>query len=329
MPALTESNVTSEIKVAPSAPLELMWLMHNSEANHELIGPYATQEAIRLRFGAEAKAFWGDGVRGYTDLVILAHRSDTMFDLDLKAFFSRFEEAAADDAPVPAMLSETPEERKAFAERLRKLRTEPDVRARYLTLLQSVWAAACDEWETMGRSAAAIAAAEWRERLRNGAGFMDILERQHVWKSRPQLDELAGAAAADGRLVLSPGWFFGEIHVDEIEGMMYVGRGIRARDDAEDRRMVATHVASELKTLADPTRLRILLCLAREPASVTEVARDFKLSQPTVSGHVQLLREAGLLEEKTEGRSAKLSANPEAVRRLLNEAQDALLKHFK
>jgi DNA-binding transcriptional ArsR family regulator len=329
MPALTDSNATSEIKVAPSAPLELMWLMHNSEANHELLGPYATQEAIRLRFGDEAKDFWGDGVRGYTDLVILAHRSDTMFDLELDRFFERFGAASADDSPVPSMLSESASERKAFAERLRKLRTEPDVRARYLTLLQSVWAAACHEWEAMGRSAAVTAAAEWRERLRDGAGFMDILERQHVWKSRPQLDELAGAAAADGRLVLSPGWFFGEVHVVEIDGTMYVGRGIRARDDAEDRRMVATHVASELKTLADPTRLRILLCLAREPASVTEVARDFKLSQPTVSGHVQLLREAGLLEEKTEGRSAKLSANPEALRRLFSEAQDALLEHFR
>jgi DNA-binding transcriptional ArsR family regulator len=329
MPALTESTPSSEITVAPSAPLELMWLMHNSEAGHELIGPYASQEAIRQRFGGEAKAFWADGVRGYTDLVVLAQRSNTLFDMELDAFFARFGDACTDDAPVPSLVSESGSDRKAVAERLRSLRLDADLRERYLVLLQSVWAAARDEWVSTGRDTVVAAAAEWRERLRSGAGFKEILERQQIWKGRPQLDELSDAAASDGRLVLSPGWFYGEIHVVELDGMIYLGRGIRSHDDAEDRRVVAAHVASELKALADPTRLRILLCLAREPASVTEVARDFKLAQPTVSGHVQLLREAGLLEEKMEGRSAKLSASADSLRRFFATNQDALIKHFR
>jgi len=268
-------------------------------------------------------------VRGYTDLVVLAQRSGTLFDMELDAFFARFGTSCADDAAVPSLLSESASERKAFAERLLKLRTDVDLRERYLALLQSVWAVAHDEWELAGCDAVMAAAADWRERLRNGAGFKEIVERQQIWKGRPQLDDLSDAAAADGRLVLSPGWFFGEIHVVEVDGMMYLGRGIRSHDDDEDRRVVATRVASQLKALADPTRLRILLCLAREPASVTEVARDFKLSQPTVSAHVQMLREAGLLDEKTEGRSAMLSASAENLRRFFADAQDALVKHFR
>src|SRR5579864_5903599 len=147
MPALTESNAPSEVKVAPSAVFELMWLMHNSEATHELIGPFASQEPVRRRFGEASRTFWADGVRGYTDLVVLAQRSATLFDLELDPFFERFPGASAEDAPAPSMLSETPAERKAFAERLRRLRADPELRSRYREFLRSVWAAAQDEWE--------------------------------------------------------------------------------------------------------------------------------------------------------------------------------------
>jgi DNA-binding transcriptional ArsR family regulator len=328
MPAMTESSASSEIKVAPSAVFELMWLMHNSEATHPLLGPYASQEPIRNRFGEAARAFWADGVRGYTDLVVLAQRSGTLFDLELDRFFQRFGDASKDESPAPSMLSETPPERKAFAERLRKLRTDPEVRARYVDLLESVWAEVHGEWESAGCAAVVTEAARWTQRLREGAGFRELLQRQQMWKGRPQLDDLSDAAATDGRLVLSPGWFFGEIHIVELDGTVYLGRGIQPHDDAEDRRVMAYHVSSALKALADPTRVAILLGLAHEPASVTEVARQLMLSQPTVSGHVHLLREAGLLEEKTAGRSAKLSASAELLRRFFSDAQDSLLKMF-
>jgi len=61
------------------------------------------------------------------------------------------------------------------------------------------------------------------------------------------------------------------------------------------RRDVAAHIAVAMKALADPTRVAILLALAHESASITELARELKLSQPTVSSHIQILREAGVL----------------------------------
>jgi DNA-binding transcriptional ArsR family regulator len=69
--------------------------------------------------------------------------------------------------------------------------------------------------------------------------------------------------------------------------------------------------------------------LAREPSSVTEIARQFGLSQPTVSAHVQVLREAGLLEEKTVGRSAQLSASEEGLHRMFAHAEEALVRAFR
>ena len=92
---------------------------------------------------------------------------------------------------------------------------------------------------------------------------------------------------------------------------------------------VATEISSRIKALADPTRLAILLRLAREPASVTELARQLHLSQPTVSAHVQVLREAGLLKEKSQGRSAKLSASEDGLRRLFAGAEESLVRMFR
>ncbi|MGZ0711873.1 metalloregulator ArsR/SmtB family transcription factor (plasmid) [Coraliomargarita sp. W4R53] len=61
----------------------------------------------------------------------------------------------------------------------------------------------------------------------------------------------------------------------------------------------------ELRLLADPTRARIvslILDSAQARVTVTELGRTLGLSQPTVSHHVKLLREAGLLDKAPEGR---------------------------
>jgi DNA-binding transcriptional ArsR family regulator len=100
------------------------------------------------------------------------------------------------------------------------------------------------------------------------------------------------------------------------------------RYDERSYRKVAAEISSNIKALADPTRLAILLRLARQPASVTEVARQFELSQPTVSAHVQILRDAGLLEERQDGRSARLSANEEGLRRLFSSTEESLIRLF-
>jgi DNA-binding transcriptional ArsR family regulator len=91
---------------------------------------------------------------------------------------------------------------------------------------------------------------------------------------------------------------------------------------------VAKEVAGSLKALADPTRVSIVLWLASHPASITEIARHFKLSQPTVSGHVQVLREAGLLDEKAAGRSSTLTVTERRVKDLLALVEESLLRQF-
>lgn len=65
----------------------------------------------------------------------------------------------------------------------------------------------------------------------------------------------------------------------------------------------ADGLASRLKALADPTRLRMLDLLAAQtaPLCVCEVTERFALSQPTISHHLRILREAGLVTSEKRG----------------------------
>jgi DNA-binding transcriptional ArsR family regulator len=60
-----------------------------------------------------------------------------------------------------------------------------------------------------------------------------------------------------------------------------------------------------LRALGDPTRQRIVELLAEREREVGELVAEFAISQPAVSRHLRVLREAGLVESR-----------PEAQRRL-------------
>ena len=61
----------------------------------------------------------------------------------------------------------------------------------------------------------------------------------------------------------------------------------------------AARHAGVLKALGDPHRLRMLSIMAAQPAGeplcVCEIEGEFGLSQPTISHHLRVLREAGLV----------------------------------
>ena len=62
-------------------------------------------------------------------------------------------------------------------------------------------------------------------------------------------------------------------------------------------------LADVLKALGDPTRLRMLDLLAQqpEPLCVCDITPQFAQAQPTISHHLRILREAGLIETEKRG----------------------------
>jgi len=82
-------------------------------------------------------------------------------------------------------------------------------------------------------------------------------------------------------------------------------------------------MAPVLAALGDPVRLRLVSMLAAAPdgsACGCDLEGPLGLSQPTVSHHLKVLREAGLIEGERRGRWIHYSVVPER----LAEIRDAL-----
>jgi DNA-binding transcriptional ArsR family regulator len=75
--------------------------------------------------------------------------------------------------------------------------------------------------------------------------------------------------------------------------------------------------AGVLKALGHPTRLGIALRLAREPETCAcDFAEVFGIRQPTVSAHLRVLREAGVVRTRRNGTQICYSLEPAAVEAL-------------
>jgi DNA-binding transcriptional ArsR family regulator len=65
--------------------------------------------------------------------------------------------------------------------------------------------------------------------------------------------------------------------------------------------------------LAHPLRRAIVERLSRGPATVGEVTRDFGVSKPTISRHLKMLEQAGVVSRVIIGRTHRLALQPEAL----------------
>ena len=78
----------------------------------------------------------------------------------------------------------------------------------------------------------------------------------------------------------------------------------------------AEELATAFKVLADPIRLRILSLIASAPDGEVcgcDLTEPLQRSQPTVSHHLSVLTEAGLLRREKRGRWAWFSPVPERL----------------
>ena len=73
-------------------------------------------------------------------------------------------------------------------------------------------------------------------------------------------------------------------------------------------------LAARFKALADPTRVAIVNRLAgAEQVCVCDLVEAFDLSQPTISHHLRVLREAGMVDAERRGTWAYYRLVPEAI----------------
>ncbi|MFL5489500.1 MAG: ArsR/SmtB family transcription factor [Gemmatimonadaceae bacterium] len=77
-------------------------------------------------------------------------------------------------------------------------------------------------------------------------------------------------------------------------------------------RLSPARLNATFAALADPTRRAILARLASGEASVAELAKPFRMSQPAISKHLKVLEKAGLVSRSQDAqrRPRRLEAKP-------------------
>jgi len=72
-------------------------------------------------------------------------------------------------------------------------------------------------------------------------------------------------------------------------------------------------ISTAFRALGDPTRRQILAVLAEGETSVSAIAGEFALSQPAISQHLKVLRDAGLVRVRPHAQQRLYSVNAEEV----------------
>jgi DNA-binding transcriptional ArsR family regulator len=67
------------------------------------------------------------------------------------------------------------------------------------------------------------------------------------------------------------------------------------------------------EAIAQPTRREILRLLATDELSAGKVASHFEVTQPAISQHLKVLREAGLVTERRDGTRRLYRVRPEGL----------------
>jgi DNA-binding transcriptional ArsR family regulator len=71
-----------------------------------------------------------------------------------------------------------------------------------------------------------------------------------------------------------------------------------------------------LAALADPTRRRIVELLAVRDRTAGELVKEFDMTAPAISQHLNVLRDAGLVVTRAEGQTRIQSLNPSGLEEL-------------
>jgi DNA-binding transcriptional ArsR family regulator len=320
--------------VSPSAPAELAWLLNLLAQTARYAEPaLAELDATllpgigRLRAPVRERLdqLWGDGLAGCPELMYAAHLADCVLDDDPNRLFAWLEAAGKRSVADGAMLTEPDQERQHVKDRLRRLYDDSSARLVYSDILVEVWRLASGVWERDGRAIAAGACVAWRAKLDTVESIEDLVPPRHPLTRADQLG-FEDLFTHRNEFALSPLYFcMSGGHVIDLGDFVHIA--VPASDLLPVRKVRdAAFVSDRLRVLAEPTRVHILIQLLSAPAGVMDVARSLRMSQPTVSGHLKTLRDAGLIQPRRFGTRTVMVASRKRIERLLEDARATIAR---
>ena len=252
---------------------------------------------------------------------ILAHHAGMITETSPERLWAGIEAAVTTIPDDQALQSETPEDREVFLDRLNQLKRSPALLRSYIQILREVWEPIDEMWQAAlpslietGRQAVT--------QLERGTPFTELIDTSCCEILGERLPDIFARLDAGQPLLVVPCFFFGRSLYIEFPGVTLIGVGMQQNDHGARARTAS--VARQLKAVADPTRLALLHFLVSTPSTVGDLATSFGLAQPTVSMHIKLLRETGLVQGERKGGRLELHADTEAVHAMLNELQSVM-----
>ncbi len=309
-----QRGAAPEVRIGGSVAVELEWVMaaaFRPESHHPSITRLFAESPelerrVRTLWPHDQPWSWGE-----MGLIILAHHGGLLFSLDPDLLLGHLESLCANAPTALSLASETEARRRVILSRLQQLRSSTELRHRYVDVVRDLWSAVSGEWRHTGLPAVDAMVRARGELKHRGAPWQEVARNpRKPWK--PACLQLANALPEGGVLALVPAYHARLAGYLDLPGALLIS--IPAESGAAEARARTELLARRLRAISDPTRLAMLDVLRNEPSTVTELAEGFHLAQPTVSNHVKLLRDAGLVEQRP----------PRDGRRVLGVGRDAL-----
>jgi DNA-binding transcriptional ArsR family regulator len=321
--------------VSPSAPAELAWILDLLTQTARYAEPALAEldasllpgvKSLRVPVMERASRLWNDSLPGCPELLLVADQAACIWHDDTARLLAWLTTGGV-GRPVTdyELLTEPAQDRSSIRARLHRLKEEVGTRRAYRDLLADVWRLAAPEWERRGRRVAAEACPRWTSRLEAGSAIGDLMPPRHplTYADRLGFGEIFNVRQ---EFALSPLYFcLSGGQVVDLTDIVHIA--VPASDLLPVRKgRDAAYVADRLRVLAEPSRVHILIQILSAPAGVMELARTLHMSQPTVSGHLKVLRDAGLVQPHRTDRRIVFVGSLKRIERLLEDARATIVR---
>ena len=301
------------------------WVTEISQARPDLIAAFGSFWDERGLYDLPI----GECYREHGEILVSAWRAGLTLTPTVETFVEALPRTLAESFPTPPLESEPPPIWDLVDRRLAHLRENAEDRALYCQMVGDLWQLIGPYWQKIGLPGAERAARDLAARARQEDDLRTLLPGNTFLHKDEYQSQIAGARAR-GELVIVPLGLGGAGQLYwALPGLILVGVGLESGERIEKRRERSERAAGRFKVLSDPTRVAILYELLRpthNASTVTELASLFGLSQPTVSVHIKLLREAGLIRAEREGNQVHYQADESVVRAYVSEALEDIVR---
>lgn len=205
--------------------------------------------------------------------------------------------------------------------------TEAEFANLYAELWMEIWAEMKPLWEREGLPLCAREAEHINKALLKGDNVLDIVPREHLGHLE-RYSSIVTTYSQQSFVLVTPMYFINVGgHTIYAEEMLCIGYGIQHENATQALAQRSQNLAQHVKALADPTRLMILSLISefKHDITVGDLAKRFSVSQPTISGHLKILREAELVQVTREGNRAYYTADVKRIADLMLDVEALIM----